>query len=210
MPDLGLKRLVNRYQCTVHKRPIPRHTHLAFRQLEPVLRQASGNDVVLHLDSCCGVGASTVRWARQNPDAFVIGIDKSAHRLAKHHHYAQTGVCNYHLLRADCDALWSLLVKHGWFFQQHNLWYPNPWPKPTQRQRRWYAMPALAQLVRLQRHLSVRSNCLWYLEEFAWALRWWGVSPVIMPLRHDRVAMTPFEQKYAQAGQQLWHLACEF
>jgi len=174
------------------------------------LAHAQSAGQVLHLDSCCGVGASTVRWAQQHPEAFVVGVDKSEHRLSKHSHYQIQGVNNYHVVRADCAALWRLMVEGGWRFEQHNLWYPNPWPKKTQRQRRWYAMPALVHLVRLQRSLSVRSNGAWYLEDFAWALRWWGLEATLRPLIIKGQPMTPFELKYLATGQALWVLECAF
>lgn len=210
MFDPALKKLVRRYQRGNHQRPMPEHTVAAFEALVPYLQAAQASGQALHLDSCCGVGASTARWAAQHPDAFVVGVDKSAHRLDKHEHHNLKGVRNYRIMRADCDALWALLVRAGWCFEQHNLWYPNPWPKPSHRQRRWYGMPALAQLVRLQKRLSVRSNCLWYVEDFAWALRWWGYDPVVTPLQVSGPAMTPFERKYAVSGQALWALRCEF
>lgn len=210
MPNPALKRRVRRYQRSVHRAETAQHTRSAFASLQPLLVQAQAAGRPLHLDSCCGVGASTVRWAQQHPDAFVLGVDKSAHRLGKHDAYREAGVLNYEIVRADCASLWRLLVEAGWRFEQHNLWYPNPWPKSTQRARRWYAMPALVPLLALQRQLSVRSNCLWYLEEFAWALRWWGLDPTVGPLVVKGRAMTPFEAKYAAAGQPLWVLACDF
>lgn len=210
MPDLALKKLVRRYQHTVHQRPIPAHTQAAFDALIPRLCAEMSSGRMLHLDSCCGVGASTARWAAQHPDAFVVGVDKSTHRLNKHAYHDLQGVNNYQLLRADCDALWALLARAGWQFEQHNLWYPNPWPKPGHRQRRWYGMPAMMHLVRLQKKLSIRSNCAWYIDDFAWALRWWGFDPTVQRLTIKGSAMTPFEQKYSGAGQALWLLNCEF
>lgn len=210
MPDPSLRKLVRRYQRAHHQRPMPAHTVTAFEALVPDLQAARRNGQALHLDSCCGVGASTARWAAQHPDAYVVGVDKSTHRLDKHAHHNLMGVRNYQTLRADCDALWTLLVQSGWRFEHHNLWYPNPWPKPGHRQRRWYGMPAMAQLVNLQQRLSVRSNCLWYVEDFAWALRWWGYDPIVTPLELTGPAMTPFELKYALSGQQLWSMICTF
>jgi len=208
MPDLKLKRLVQRHQRSVFRKPPADHTLLAYQLFQNRYSQWQGRPLIL--DSCCGVGASTVNIASQYPDAFVLGVDKSEHRLAKHHAYVVQGVRNYQLLRADCADLWFLLDRDGIHFQKHFLLYPNPWPKSSQRQRRWYAMPSMTALVKLQRFLSVRSNCLWYLEEFAWVLRWWGFDPTLGPLNLFDYSMTPFELKYHQAGQQLWLLSCDF
>ncbi|MEJ2669003.1 MAG: SAM-dependent methyltransferase [Gammaproteobacteria bacterium] len=210
MANAALRRLVRRYQRSDHLAPAPLHTERAYQQMLLDVAWRAERGVLLHLDSCCGVGESTKHWAQQHPDAFVMGVDKSSHRLAKHPHYTEPGVTNYRLYRADCSALWPLFVHASWRFEHHNLWYPNPWPKYSQRQRRWYANPVMAALIRLQRRLVVRSNCEWYLEEFAWALRWWGCDPVMAAWRIRGVSATPFERKYHASEQKLWQLSCNF
>ena len=99
--------LVKKYQASENKRPISDHTQAAFDDVSAWLDGFSGEII---LDSCCGVGESTANIARANPDARVIGIDKSALRWKAHNgHSAQQD--NYRSVRADVKRNFWRLVK---------------------------------------------------------------------------------------------------
>nr|NDG08552.1 class I SAM-dependent methyltransferase [Oxalobacteraceae bacterium] len=49
----------------------------------------------LIVDAGCGVGLSTRRLAQQFTDAFIIGIDQSAHRLQRHTRWEGAEPSNY-------------------------------------------------------------------------------------------------------------------
>jgi tRNA G46 methylase TrmB len=121
---------VLRHQDNPWRKPCPAHTRDAFEQLQKRLKR---NTRPLILDSFCGTGMSTALIAVAHPDALVIGIDQSAHRLAKH----QPGDAqNYLLLRAEAEPFWLCLVEAGIALHSHWLLYPNPWPKTSQFKRR--------------------------------------------------------------------------
>ncbi|GIR70322.1 MAG: hypothetical protein CM15mP74_15730 [Halieaceae bacterium] len=99
----------------------------------------------LILDSFCGTGMSTGPASRKYPDKWVVGIDQSAHRLAKHPHSVAE---NCLLLQAEAEpfgSVWPRLAS----LHAHWLLYPNPWPKASQFKRRVHghgAFPVLARL----------------------------------------------------------------
>lgn len=204
-PHEKLGALVEKYQNTPFKRPISEHTREAFECVVEWLSQRQGPII---LDSCCGVGESTAKIAEAFPDACVVGLDKSAARLEKHTHYgSQQG--NYKVIRADVNDFWRLAKNAGWKLERHFLLYPNPYPKPAQVQKRWYASPAMPDLVALGGILHVRSNWQLYLQEFALALQIYAKSARLMSVPDDQLITTPFERKYLASGQDCWQLVCD-
>ena len=118
------------------KKPIAAHTQTAFDEVNAQVQAFAGPII---LDSCCGVGESTANLAKRHPDALIIGIDKSAHRLEKHDvEYKQTEQGQYMLVQADLNDFWRLAVAAKWQISHHYLLYPNPWPKAKHIRRRWH------------------------------------------------------------------------
>lgn len=160
--------------------------------------------MALVLDSGCGTGAST-RWlAAANPGAMVIGVDKSADRLSRH---GEQGP-GYSLVRADLNDFWRLLRASEHRVSRHYLLYPNPWPKPRQLNKRWYASPAFPVILGLGGVLELRTNWSIYAEEFAAALALAGVASDVESFTPDE-PICPFEDKYAASGQTLYRLIAD-
>ena len=159
----------------------------------------------LVLDSGCGTGESTRRLARVFPDALVIGVDKSAARLAR------TGATHFPFregnaiwLRADLATFWRLAWEAGWRLDRHFVLYPNPWPKPGHLQRRWHGHPVFPCLLALGGQLEMRTNWAIYAQEFAWSaasLTGRAVAPRELP---PGDALSPFERKYRTSGHPLY------
>lgn len=210
-----LDTLVARYLNTNSQRPIQAHTQEAFRQ---VLDWLAGQDAQLILDSCCGIGESTAKLAKRYPNHRVIGIDKSAQRVGKHQaHFASdkieehpllTQQDNYCVVRADVIDFWRLAYQHDWHIDHHYLLYPNPYPKASQLQKRWYASASLKDLLLLGGTLQVRSNWLLYLQEFQHVLHTIAATTDLQEVR-DIDPITPFERKYRNSGQTCWQLDAE-
>ena len=152
------------------------------------------------LDAGCGTGESTRRLTEQFPEALVLGVDKSAARLAKYAHKIPE---NAFLVRADLSDFWRLAAAAGWRLQRHYLLYPNPWPKPEHLQRRWHGSPVLPFIVALGGWLELRSNWRLYVEEFAFALERRGFHAICETYQTSE-ALTPFERKYWASGQRCW------
>jgi len=193
--------VVAKHAHCASRRPIPDHQHEVFASLDTRIR-ASGRRLIL--DSGCGTGTATIALAHRHPEHLVIGIDKSAARIAQA--TAMTGPANVCFARADCADIWRLAAESGWPLDRHFLLYPNPWPKAKQLRRRWHAHPAFKHLLALGGMLEVRSNWALYIEEFALALTALGAGPPrverFVPLEPE----TPFERKYLSSGHDLHRL----
>ncbi len=201
-----LETVVRRHLSTRFQRPYTEHSQRVFEQVNTVVSAHTGP---LILDSFCGVGESTARLAQQYPEALVIGIDKSSHRLDKHNdNYRRATVDNYQLVRADVDDFWRLAAEADWQLHGHFLFYPNPWPKASQLKRRCHGSPLFPTLLQLGGKVELRSNWPVYVEEFSQALTIAGLTPDTK--RYQAVtAMTPFERKYRDSGHHLWHCVCD-
>ncbi|CAG9000022.1 MAG: tRNA (guanine-N(7)-)-methyltransferase [Candidatus Celerinatantimonas neptuna] len=204
-PDIhpNLVKVVERHRLSDCRRPIAAHSQAAFDELLEWIATFP-DETPLILDSCCGVGQSTAHIAAMYPDAAVIGVDKSAVRLKRHHAY-QVQQENYQLFRADLHDLWRLMVKQQLRLWRHFLLYPTPWPKPMHLQRRWYASNCFPALVELGGEFVLRSNWPLYLRECGVAFACYQIGSEMVQLESVQ-PMTPFEQKYQASGQSLWQL----
>ncbi|NMH60219.1 tRNA (guanine(46)-N(7))-methyltransferase TrmB [Alteromonas ponticola] len=198
-----LDAIVKKYQHSVSQRPISEHTQSAFNQACEWLAGWQGPVI---LDSCCGVGESSANLAKRFPQHKIIGIDKSAARIDKHHAYRK-GEDNYLLVRADVNDFWRLVRQSDWQISQHFLLYPNPYPKASQVQKRWHASAAMPDLMAITPNIQVRSNWVVYLMEFARAASHYGATSQLSSVAEGD-AFTPFERKYQQSGQTCWQLDC--
>ena len=197
----NLHKVVARQLANTSQKPLSAHTEQAYQEANNWLGDWQGE---LILDSCCGVGESTVNIAQAHPNARVIGIDKSALRTDKHQAYASS-LQNYIVLRADLNDFLRLLVLHNRKLTKHYLLYPNPYPKSAHLQRRWYATSALKDMLSLGGTLEVRSNWQLYIQEFSAALAIANVNSHLSLFENDH-PITPFERKYWQSGQSSWQL----
>lgn len=217
-PHPGLPALLRRHFGTVHRKPVAGHNVAAFGQL---LRALEAKPRALVLDSFCGTGHSTAMLAKRHPQHLVVGIDKSATRLAKH---PESCSANYLLLQADCEDIWQLLAESGLAVQYHYLLYPNPWPKAKHLQRRVHGHASFPLLLQLAAagppigevasrpdgaghgavgYIEVRSNWQLYVEEFGMATHLAGVRGAIARVTPDP-PLTLFERKYHDSGHMLW------
>ncbi|CAM3830874.1 SAM-dependent methyltransferase [Pseudoalteromonas sp. CO348] len=193
-----LDEIVTKHLTAEFKKPIAAHTQSAFDEVNARVQAFNGPII---LDSCCGVGESTANLAKRHPDALVIGIDKSAHRLDKHDvEYKQTEQGQYILVQADLNDFWRLALEADWQPTHHYLLYPNPWPKAKHIQRRWHGSAVFPFIVKLGGKLELRSNWDIYVKEFARALALSGVDVAVEAYESDE-AITPFERKYWASGQ---------
>jgi tRNA G46 methylase TrmB len=191
--------MLRRQQSAPWRSPLHGPTVEAFARLQPLL--ALGDMDRLVLDSGCGTGSSTRRLAVLHPGCVVIGVDRSAHRLARgagRELPLREGNCLW--LRGELATFWRLARAAGWRLWQHYLLYPNPWPKPGQLGRRWHAHPVFPDLLALGGRLEMRCNWRVYAEEFAWAGGWLTGRPVSVEPLGDAEPLSPFEAKYAASG----------
>jgi tRNA (guanine-N7-)-methyltransferase len=194
-PHGGLLDRLQRHLLRLPTAPVAAHTQAAFEALQRDLGPSPG---ALIFDSGCGTGESTRNLAERHPEAWVVGVDKSADRLGRHRAALPA---NARLLRAELGDFWRCAVAAGWRLKAHYLPYPNPWPKARHYKRRWPAHPAFPWLLGLGGELEVRSNWRLYLEEWQVVLESLGIASRLSPLAPTPEApLSPFEAKYLASG----------
>jgi tRNA (guanine-N7-)-methyltransferase len=200
-----LSEVVARHATTTFRKPVMPHNHTAFDASIACWQAAGGMPLIL--DAGCGVGLSTRHLAARFPDHFVIGVDQSAHRLARHTVWHAEVPSNFTLVRADLVDYWRLMHAAGVRPARHFLLYPNPWPKIGQLGRRWHGHPIFPTIISLGGQLECRSNWRIYIEEFASAAAQLTARDVRCTPYVTPTPITPFEQKYLSSGHALWR--CE-
>ncbi|MDO6445162.1 methyltransferase domain-containing protein [Colwellia sp. 1_MG-2023] len=202
-----LAEIVQKHLTHPSKKPFQAHTLEAFELANSRVLAHQGEVI---LDSCCGVGQSTRLLAKQNPQALVIGVDKSAHRIERNDEELTAttnthGIDNFMLVRADLNDFYRLVKQAKWPVSQHYILYPNPWPKAKHIQRRWHGSAVFPEIIAIGKEIVLRSNWRLYLEEFQFSAEISGRSGIISQVK-DNQPLTPFEAKYQLSGQVCWQL----
>lgn len=202
LEDIVQKHLTHRFE-----KPYSQHTLDVFNALDAEIKTFQGNVI---LDACCGVGQSTRILAKRNPDALVIGVDKSANRIDRnvdeHIDESLANLPNVRLVRADLNDFYRLVAQSGWPIEQHFILYPNPWPKSKHIQRRWHGSAVFPAILKIGQRIELRSNWPLYLEEFAAATKIVGGFTTELVVVDDEMPITPFEAKYKASGQICYQL----
>lgn len=199
-PHESLRERVARHAEGRFGKPIADYNREAFEEVNQRVREAG---LPLILDSGCGTGDSSRELARRHPEHLVVGVDRSADRLARQRSDTPT---NCVLVRADLLDFWRLARQAGWRLSRHYLLYPNPEPKARHLKRRFHAHPVFPDFVSLGGQIESRSNWRIYLEELAIALAFHGRETRLRPLDTQGQPLTLFERKYQASGQTLWLL----
>lgn len=207
-----LDEVVSKHLTHPFQKPYQRHTEEAFAEMNlhvsEFLQKNPQGEVIL--DACCGVGQSTRLLAKLNPEALVIGVDKSAHRINRNiEGFTQEDgyvADNYHLVRADLNDFYRLVKAENWPVSKHYILYPNPWPKSKHLQRRWHGSAVFPQMTSIGEQLILRSNWPLYLQEFQQAAKYVNLEGDMKQLAIEAQPLTPFEAKYQASGQLCWEL----
>ena len=201
-----LATLLDRHRDTPFRKPYADYNRAAFAA-SMERRERVAPEAPLILDSCCGVGESSIALALEFPHHYVIGVDQSESRLRRKSEGKSDLPHNLDLVRADLVDYWRLLCDAGIRLDRHYILYPNPWPKIGHLSRRWHGHPAFPAMLQLGGLLECRSNWRIYIEELAFALsrargreaHWEGFTP--------ESPLTPFERKYQASGHPLYRLS---
>lgn len=197
-----LEALVARHARADFRKPIMPYNREAFERSMAAWQHAGGLPLII--DAGCGVGLSTRHLARLHPGHFVIGIDQSADRLARHTVWDGPLPSNFVCVRADLVDYWRLMLAARLSPAKHFLLYPNPWPKIGHLSRRWHGHPVFPTIVALGGELECRSNWPIYVAEFAAALSQLTQVRVEAEMFPAGNPITPFEKKYTDSGHGLW------
>jgi tRNA (guanine-N7-)-methyltransferase len=202
-----LANLLDRHLAAPFRKPYTDYNRAAFAaSFERRARVAP--DAPLILDSCCGVGESSIMLARAFPDHYVIGVDQSASRLARKIDGKSTDLpANLDLVRADLVDYWRLLDDERIRLARHYLLYPNPWPKIGHLSRRWHGHPVFPAMLELGGILECRSNWPIYIDEFCFAVSRLTQRETVRESFVPDTPLTPFERKYQNSGHALFRMS---
>lgn len=208
----SLQRVVRKHLEHPFRRPVSPLQAEIEKRLSPLIE--TGQEWVL--DGGCGLGESSLHWAKQFPQKRVLAVDKSLKRLEQGRALYQGEQLDdwcwqrdaVLYLRADLVDVWQIAQRRGWRFFQTCLLYPNPWPKAEHFKRRWQGHAIFAALLESTQRIVLRSNWDIYIQEFseALALAGWRSHSAQIDVREP---ITAFERKYAQAGQALFELSAQ-
>ena len=201
-----LATLLDRHVASPFRKPYTDYNRAAFEDsFERKDRIAPGAPLIL--DSCCGVGESSIALARAFPDHYVIGVDQSESRLS----LKSSGKTdseglppNLDLVRADLVDYWRLMLDARIRLSRHYLLYPNPWPKIGHLSRRWHGHPVFPAMLALGGVLECRSNWKIYVDEFCCAVERLTAQPIVCEPYSPELVLTPFERKYLNSGHALY------
>lgn len=169
----NLEKVLRRHLATpFQKKPLDFNRH-AFDLALQAWKNFDEN-APLVLDSVCGTGESTVFWANQNPQCFVLGVEKSQNRLNRHNAFKENLPQNCAFIRADVVDFWRLLADflgaNRRHLHRHYLLYPNPYPKAQHLQRRFHGNAVFPFLMQLGGRFECRTNWQTYAIEMAFSL----------------------------------------
>jgi tRNA G46 methylase TrmB len=204
-PHARLPDVVRRHRDHAWRAPLHAATALQFARWQGVDDAA----MPLVVDLGCGHGDSTLALAQRHAGARLLGVDQSAHRLAR---LAPTGFAIHDrasLMRAEAATVLRLLAAAGRRIEVLYLLYPNPWPKPEHLLRRWHGHPVFPCLLANARRIVVRTNWRIYAEEFALAAALLGRVGTVATLPQDAESLTPFERKYRSSGHARFEVALD-
>jgi tRNA (guanine-N7-)-methyltransferase len=201
-PHPRLQEIVRKHLATPYQRQPSDAGTRAFAGISGELAQKP-----FVLDSGCGTGASTIALAREFPDRLVLGVDKSAARLATGQRLidADSAPANARLLHCELVDFWQLAAAAGLRCERQYLLYPNPWPKSEHLMRRWHGHPVFPAILALGGAIELRTNWRVYAEEFSLALQIARVANSCEAFTSDE-PLTPFERKYQASGHALWRV----
>ena len=198
-----LAMLLDRHLASPFRKPYADYNRAAF-ELSFERRERVAPAAPLILDSCCGVGESSIALALAFPDHYVIGVDQSESRLSRNVSGHPELPANLDLVRADLVDYWRLMRDANIQLARHYLLYPNPWPKIGHLSRRWHGHPVFPAMLELGGMLECRSNWRIYVEELCFAVHRVTQRPTVCEAFTPDPVLTPFERKYLSSGHILY------
>lgn len=167
-------------------------------------------EMPLDIEIGCGVGFHPLHYARANPRRQIIAFERTSEKFEKFlgrlkNHPA---LPNLHPIHGDAIP-WIVHGVSPESVDQYFILYPNPYPKESQRNLRFYAMPAFVALLKTLKPegiLILATNEKFYADEAEESfVSDWGMKLEIRE-KYSGTPRTHFEKKYLVRGEVCWNL----
>ena len=171
-------------------------------------------DGLIDIEIGCGVGLHPITYASNHPNRSVIAIEHTREKYEKFTRRIKSHQKLNNLIPVHANAIsWiSHMVPEG-TVSRYFLLYPNPYPKPRDLGKRWYAMPFMQQLIKSLKQggtINLATNCLFYAEEAKSHFNsCWGLklsSSRELDISNLAEARTHFEYKYLERKEKCFDL----
>ena len=183
----------------------------------PVPRDPSLFPVVsgpVDLEIGCGVGFHPLARSRDFPDRTLVAIERTKERFQRFSRRYENHGRPSNLLPVCSDAVsWITHRVPARTLDTVFLLYPNPYPKPSQKNKRWCCMPFMGFLLerlKTNARLILASNCELYVREAQRSFQEnWGQEDVSLSPLGEEIRRTPrthFEKKYLERGEACFQL----
>ena len=174
----------------------------------------------------CGDGTHSLHYCQQNPKKHLIAIEKSPVRFRKFQkkiNQLSQVPKNLHPIQANAIS-WIVHFIPSNSIEKLYILYPNPYPKKSQKNKRWHAMPFMGELIKKlqpEGQIILATNEHFYLQEaqeyfqFLWKMEYlkkenfYKESLEIDDSKKNRKAKTAFEKKYLQQGDSCYYLTVQ-
>jgi tRNA G46 methylase TrmB len=160
----------------------------------------------------CGVGLHPIQYAKSNPDAFIIAIEKTREKFLKFKGRLENHPELGNIYPVHASALhWipqNILQEE---VDQYFILYPNPYPKEKQKNKRFMHMPFMDYLLKTLKPgglLEMATNKEFYYLEARNAMQnEWGMQLVSdMLVAKNTAPRTHFEKKYLLRGEHCYNM----
>lgn len=175
----------------------------------------------LDLEIGCGKGMHAIRYAIQNPDRHLIAIERTKEKFDGFINRVEThksrGLLGNNLIPVFGDAIPILAhqISGKEIFQNIFLLYPNPYPKNSQKNKRFHLSPSTTLIIeklKVGGELILATNLKWYAEEAIdlYCSEWKMQIHTNYVIEHGDSGFQPrthFEKKYLAAGEVCYNVS---
>ncbi len=165
----------------------------------------------LFVEVGAGQGLFAVQFSRVHPEKKLIAIERTQERFAQLKQRIVNNHChNVIAIRANA-VNW---ITHGLSPQSADgyfFWYPNPYPKAGQRNKRFHAMPFMGYVIQTLKPggtITLATNEeFYYTEARTYMEEGWGLTcRCDRQIASSEAPRTHFEKKYLARGDTCWEL----
>lgn len=167
----------------------------------------------IDLEIGCGVGWHPLRYTEENPERFLIAIERTATKFNKFQRRLLKHSPRTNLLAVHADVVpWLVHCLPENILNRIIILYPNPYPKNPSA--RFFKMPFFAELLKRGRadltiHLATNED-FYQKEALRAAQQDWGLELIhhqVLTSENFPKPRTHFEKKYLERGEVCYDLA---